>query len=630
MTIKLAEENRIGIVGSDTTTGRVTMDLTLNAKSRPTNGRMVLLAPENSYGEKEYAIGTITEITNRNRHHEDPALRGIIALRGGIGSLTGRADIKTASIDIQATFAETGQKIRPLGGSMSFAPDTGESVYLLDSEGVKALAEGVNDDLSYMGTLYRQGDTLLPMSIGDFASSRGASFAGFFGPSGSGKTNLATLHAASQMRHLNMGFLLVDPQGQFTTSSKVQRELPLDLRALAQTQGRPVHQLSVSSQVRLPEDASMFTTMLGATRFFHANDMLGLTSKSKTVQELIASWLGEQDGWSARGAEVVLDDLVEHLMNLARTGSIFSGIKEAKEDDLDLPETTHPANRLYHNLKSVLDPEKYDSVSRDGKARRRALMSLFEPMYNLFSPMGPDGTSPRKKVTEIVTELMDTDTGMAGARKARPLFILSMVDDSSPSVASAALRKSTVQGEILKAVLLEMEKEAQNRYRHSDSPANVMVLIDEAARWTSKAAARGDMAELVEELSRLFREVRKYTIGFCLILQEPSSLVDSIWKQMQNGFRAFGVGLVGADLDRIREQVGSSGPMKLYERLAPPSKDNPVYPFMLCGSVSPLSATSNPLFMEAFNNAEQWVLANNRWVPGIFSASDVWVPKRVS
>lgn len=626
-------EQRIGVVGSDTTTDHISVDLISDARNRSTNGRMVIIAPEDSEGDSEYAIGTVTGITNRNRHHEDPALRGIIALRGGIGNLTRRGDIKTAKIDVQAAFRRVGTGIRAIGGNMSFAPDTGEGVYLLDSPTVRTLAEAVTKDLFYLGTMYRQPDVLLPMSVGDFASARGGSSAAFFGPSGAGKTYASTTYIASQMRHLRMGFLLIDPQGQFTTDSKVRRELPLDLRALADAQGRDVRQLSVAREVRLPEDASMFVSMLGSTRFFHANDMLGTTTKSKDVQELVAAWLGDQPNWSEKNGDELLNLLVEHLMALTRTGSIFSGIKEPEEGETDLPVSAKPANRLYHNLRSVIEPESYEAdAGRDGKARRRALMSVFEPLLNLFSPYGPDGSAKRKKIGEIAHEVTDTDIGTAGNRKPRPFFVLTMADKVSgknraENVAAKALATTKTQGVILRSLLAAVERVSQWRYQEAGEPANVLVALDEAARWTSAQARRGDQQELVEDIGRYFRELRKYAVGFVLILQEPSALEESIWKQLRNGFRAFAGGLVGNDLEKVREQVGSGGAMRLYEQLAQPSKDNPVYPFMLCGSFSPLAATSTPLFMETFtgkDSSEKWARANQGWLPGVFNVSDLW------
>lgn len=631
--ISLTDSQKIGIVGSDTTTEQISVDLTSHARTRSTNGRMVIIAPEDANNEAEYAIGTVAGVTNRNRYHEDPALRGIIANRGGIGNLTGRADIKTAKIDVQAAFRANGGGVRAIGGSMSFAPDTGEGVYLLDSRTVRELAEGVTRDLFYLGTMYRQADVPLPMSVGDFASARGGSSAAFFGPSGSGKTYAATSYVASQMRHTRMGVLLVDPQGQFTTDSKVRRELPLDLRALADAQGRDVRQLSVSREVRLPEEAEMFVSMLGSTRFFYANDMLGTTTKSKDVQELVATWLADQPHWSDKSSDELLDMLVEHLMALARTGSIFSGIKEPEEGETELPVSTKPANRLYHNLRSVLYPEAYEQdEGRDGRARRRALLSLFDPFLNLFSSQGPDGSSKRRKITEIAHEVTDTDIGTAGNRKPRPLFVLTMADrvsgkNRAENVTAKALATTKTQGVILRAVLSAVERVAQWRYQETDSPANVLVAVDEAARYTSVQARRGDQQELVEDMARYFRELRKYAVGFVLILQEPSALDESIWKQLRNGFRAFAGGLVGNDLEKVREQIGAGGAMRLYEQLAQPSKDNPVYPFMLCGSFSPLAATSSPLFMETFSgrgSSERWAEANASWLPGVFNVTDLW------
>lgn len=639
--IPLPDENRVGVVGSNSSTSTLVVDLVGSAKERSIVGRMVMLRLTDLNDDCEYGVGTVTEVTNRNRFHEDPALRGVISVRGGIAGLTARADIMTAEVEMSAGFRESGGRIRPVGGGTTFAPHTGEQVYLASKGVVDAIANGATTDLFYVGSLFRQHDVLLPMSVPDFGGSRGGSQAAFFGPSGSGKSVLGTLYVASQMRHRDMGFLLIDPQGQFTTSSKVGRELPLDLRALAEAQGRSVIQLSVAREVRLPEDPDMFVDMLVTTKFFTHKSLIAADRAGGAVRDLVADWLSRPDRgkWSEADAETLLDQMVEYLATQAKVGNVFATLVRSDDPNDDLPQDdTKAGNRFYHNMISVLHPENYDPTERDGAERRRRLLEVWKPFLNLFSPQGPGGKGARQSIQDIVAVVTNTKMGTVGKRKPRPFVVLSLADRlvgerGQATTLTYALTSEETQGVILRTLFSRLEGKARYQYQETDDPANVMVILDEAARFTSKRARDAGQRDLAEDLARYFRELRKYAVGFSLFLQEPAAMHDSIWKQLRNGFQAFAGGLVGSDLDRVREQIGDQGALRLYKQLPQPSQGNPVYPFMLSGSVSPLSATSTPLFLEVFsgNNAADagaaWARANRHWLSTRavgFDPSDIW------
>ena len=616
----VSDADFIGIVGSPTSTHTLHVDLVGDSGTRPINGQMVVVAPLDRDGVTEYGIGTVTGVEQRNRYHEDPALRGVIASRGGIPGLTGRADIKTATVAVQAVFRPEG----PVGGAMTFAPSTGDRVHLANAALLTELAQRATSDLFFLGHAYRQ-NIVLPLSLPDYSGSRGASHGSFFGPSGSGKTRLAAFTLASQLRHLNMGVLLIDPQGQFSTTARVRSEVGVDIRRVAADQGRRVHALSIAREVRLPEDEDLFTGLLvdGRRNFFQASSLLGVTGseKAKDVQEMVTMWLANRHGWSDGDVELLLDDMVEFVRDQATTGSIYSGIDRGNEEDLEIPENDDkPANRLYHNLNAVLSPGRYPH--RDGAGRRASLLSALADVFPLFTEHGPGGAS-RVPVEGIVTDLCDSELGGAP----RPLYVLSLVDPEARGW--TALEGARAQSTILRVLLSRLEAEAQDRYlNRPNHPANVLVFLDEAARFASPKSNTTGGRDIAEDLARYMREIRKYAVGFYLVLQEPAALHDSIWKQLRNGFQVFAGGLVGSDLERVREQVGSPETMRLYGQLAQPSATNPVYPFMLCGNLSPLSATSAPMFMQAFTDPEQWVRVNRSyggWLPGHYHAEDVWV-----
>lgn len=608
--IDLQQDARVGVVGSNSSTGSLTVDLVGDSRNRSLNGRLVLVSPENYDGTTEYGVGTVTEITTTNTYHEDPALRGVIAQQGAIGNLTGRGDIKTAKIDMQSAFRHDGQTLSAIGGSLSFAPSTGESVFLANADSVRALCERTTKDLFYMGSVYQQKDIPLPLSFHDFSDARGAEMSGFFGPSGSGKTFTATMFAASQMRHTRQAFLLIEPQSQFTTNSKVKRELPLDLRALADAQGREVKQISVAQQIRLPEDPTLLCDLLGGASFFGANRLIGANNQASNAHDVVEAFLETTPKWSSMATEDLLNRILQHLIERVENDAVVV--------------SKSPKERLQRNLQAALDQDP-----DGGQERYNALMRVFAPLHNIFSETTPQGT-PRLKMNEIVKALCDPDIGSAGNRRARPFYILTLADQSADSEGretevSKAMRNSKTQMVILRTLFSALEAEARWLYQSEDlGTANLMVIMDEAARFTSDSHKDQEQRAMAADMARYFRELRKYAVGFTLILQEPSALHDSIWKQLQNGFRAFAGGMVGNDLDKVREQVGNGGAQSLYQQLARPSKDNPIYPWMLCGSISPLSVTSAPIFMEAFTDPEEWRRSNKSWLPGVFNISDIW------
>lgn len=594
----------VGIVGSDSSTNSLTVDVIHAAKSRSLNGKMVLIAPHDDDDHPEYALGTVTGITTRNRFHEDPAIRGVIALRGGIDNITARADLKTANVDIQAAFRDHGTTIRPLGGSLSFAPDTGERVHVVTADTVNAIASAVTNDLFYCGTMYRQNDIPLPLSIPDFGGARGSSMMSLFGPSGSGKTYVSAMFVGAQMRHRNMSFLLIDPQMQFSTNAKVSKELPFDLRALAEAQGRDVRQLSIVGDIQMSKNPGMFISLLDNANFLAATSGFGASVKAHEVRDLLHDYLTEENkDWTDDAADDLLAALCQHLIDHSTSVMSTDTAREKFE------------NRLLTAL----------SERSNNGAKWRTMMKTFGAFHAMYAPNRPDGT-PKVSIDDMVRDLC---TAPAGATRARPFYILALGapagSQSERGEAAKAMRSTGNQMIVLRALFSALEKEARRLYQTEGAdPANLLVVMDEAARFTSDSSrAAPEARQMADDMARYMREIRKYAVGFALILQEPSVMHESIWKQLRNGFRAFAGGMVGNDLDKVREQIGSGGALNLYQQLAQPSVHNPVYPWMLCGSVSPLNATNNPLFMESFNS-QKWVHANRHWLPGTFNHSDIW------
>src|SRR5918998_1393755 len=94
---------RIGFVGSPSSTGVVTVDITEDASTAPLHGQLVHLT-HTLQKSSLIAIGTITEINTSNRWHEDPNMRGVLKRHGSLPHLSDIGDVRTADVRIQAAY----------------------------------------------------------------------------------------------------------------------------------------------------------------------------------------------------------------------------------------------------------------------------------------------------------------------------------------------------------------------------------------------------------------------------------------------------------------------------------------------------------------------------------------------
>ena len=97
------QSEHVGVVGSPSTTTEVTVDLVGDAAHRPLSGSLVMF-PQELDGRQEYALGTVVQIETVNQWHENTSMRGVIATHGRLLGLSGRADVKSATVSIQAVY----------------------------------------------------------------------------------------------------------------------------------------------------------------------------------------------------------------------------------------------------------------------------------------------------------------------------------------------------------------------------------------------------------------------------------------------------------------------------------------------------------------------------------------------
>lgn len=246
-------DHQIGIVGSPSDTTEMVIDiLQTQEKSRILGQLVYVVVPQ----EDRFlaVIGQISQIQTKNRWHEDQTFRGIIKRRGKLPHLSERADIRTATISVQAAFEFGEAELQDISeGILATSPSTGAVVFRVRDEILDALLLKHKSEVVYLGRAYST-DVRMPFWLKHFGNGVGgageAYHIGVFGKTGSGKSGLAAYLLLGYARHKEMGILFVDPQGQFSND----KDLPFDLHSRLKLIGRQVKVFSISNEVRLPSN----------------------------------------------------------------------------------------------------------------------------------------------------------------------------------------------------------------------------------------------------------------------------------------------------------------------------------------------------------------------------------------
>lgn len=403
------------------------------------------------------------------------------------------------------------------------------------------------------------------------------------------------------MRHAGLGIFVIDPQGQFATNNG----FTFDLQAVAKAFGRNVIVKSLATEVRLPQDKNLFVELLGKTKFFGSGGLnirspQALEAAKSTVEDTLAKAMG----WSDESVEDLLRILLAGLRKATEDRDIYKDLKQ------DTKTGTWKREGAGWGLLALID----QALAGPGE-RWDSLLRTVAPVAALFGKHTPDGGADRMKMERLLHLALDHT-------KPRPYIVLNMAaaspgDDAEEDVIALvqALNSDAVRARILRTLFDRLERIAGEEYRKGESLLNTLVVFDEAWRYAPKSSMDDEIKALSNKLAEYARETRKYGVGWMYVLQSPSELHPTVWDQLKSGFRAFGFGLSGGDLDLVKQQVDRKESIDLYKSFAQPSKMNEAYPFMLVGAISPLSFTMAPLYMTVFNSFEAWRTANASWLP---------------
>lgn len=582
---------KVALVGSPSTNFEVTLNLNSLGRSTPLVGTMLALV--NPLGEGfELAIGTVTEVTTTNKWMEEDSFRGVasIAEDDAITFSGDSGDLRNAKIRLQAAWRKNSPDAEwiPSGPSLRMSPATGQPVRLLDGRVIGELTKSV-EDKHYIGNLGGTEALPLPLSIPDFAGPAGAIHLGVYGQSGSGKTQMTSYLLAGQMRHPNLGMIIVDPQGQWAA----EEGMAFSLQGFAAELGKDVRVVRISEHLQLSRDAGLFTTLLGKTRFLKEITKMSEETQNLVLEEM-AKVIKDIEDWHLENSK---DLMLKVFATLVDPNSKYMSRIYADETRQD---------RLREAIHEIMDSEK----------RAKEVLRMFSPIHNLFQPTNPMGGARHSLWAEI-SAVFDRD-GNAPA----PLLILDMsskappgMDDDAAMAAADAyevLENDSVKAAILRNLFSTLKRASEAKFRDGVN-LNTMVVLDEAWRYAPSPQQTDDpeIVELTRELAGYARDTRKFGIGWLYISQSTRSVNLNIWDQMS--IRVFGFGLSGIDLDKIAEIVDDKSSLRLYRAFGNPRATGR-YPFLLTGPVSPLAANATPIVLTVYTDFQDFRNDNEHWI----------------
>jgi len=587
---------RIGVIGSPSSTGELSLDILAGAVNKKLVGELALFRYLQD-GQAHYALGQITEVTLRNVWHEDPTMRSLIRQRGRVDAVSERQDTHQGGMTVSAVFAADPNGYRP--SILGTVPATGTPILLVDDDVLNELLSPYRDQLFYLGRVYGSRPKL-PLWFKHFdPGPDGAGEAyhlGIFGKTGSGKSVLAKMILLAYARYPGMALLVIDPQGEFAKDVRGQYsgQFQLPVREVLQQLGKEEQVYSVRDLVLDRWD--LFAQILFESPFFEQLSVPKGENRQLAV-ETLADRLQRRKVILKRLHERASFDVAWELLGTENVQKVFY--------------RSEGSRARFQSMYDEAAPEHFYTA-------------YWQPVTTLFREDRPGA----RKIESILLSLFDPE------KDRRPLMIIDLSaeqatqiqtgDVSSPPLSDGQADQreqqpplfwnETIQALVIKRLLEGVRVAAERAYKENRG-LNTLVLIDEAHRLAPREDPGSEEKKAIRSLLiDAARTTRKYGVGWMFVSQTLSSLHREIIEQLRIFFFGFGLSM-GAEFRALSELVGGrSKALELYQLFRDPHSAFDIasreYSFMTIGPVSPLSFAGTPLFFNAFNTVEQFLQAN--------------------
>lgn len=669
------EKNYIGLTSAPSTTQDIKILIRKESGLDELKNQMVYFDIVTNEGTVNRALGFVNEVTTFNAMSSDLTVQ---TLSAGIenGSPSGEdarlVDIKVASVFSASEKGWGGNKPLPT------SPATNTLVYSADKDSISELFAHFDPTmLSYLGHIRGSNNIPAPLIMPDFGGSRGASSTAIVGKTGSGKTVFTSQIFGTMMKYEDHAIIAVDPQGQWNNENG----LTFSLKSLARGLGRDVYDLRVSEDIQLELNEDNFVDILTQLDLWNKVGRMGKENRdllSVEVAESIINNVSRAVLYNTTDFRKMLSNVLEMIIENPSTVariyasedrqknfklSIYSLIdpgkailfstfnsserkieKELMNENLDSDEDAIMARvteRCLANGTIVKNPEYTGADNEDAKEylvsatemdavdnRWKGILAKFVPLINLFQNKNLSG-GPRRPLSgpdgflEDILKVRDPKFDAPA-----PYVILDMSPDTTAKAKSdfvggadnelnmrRLLDNESIKGTILSMVFASIKEASEEVFSNGDGNLNTQIAFDEAWRYAPEKSDNEVIAKLSKTLEGFALDTRKFGIGWTYILQSPTDLRSGIWKQLK--FVYSGYGLVGADLNKLGDLMDDSQTqLKIYKQFVAPDLTGE-YPFMITGSISPLITAQIPLFVNAYNQVEEFVEDNRAWLDAI-------------
>lgn len=566
------ESERIGVIGSPSSTSQLTLDILGTAATKKLVGELSLFNFHQD-ARAHYALGQITEIELRNIWMQDPTMRSLVRQRGRVDPVSEKQDTHLGRMTVSAVFSDEGEKFE--ASILGTVPATGTLVHLVTDEILQTLLGRYQDEIFYLGNVYGSAPKL-PLWFKHFGiGHHGAGEAyhiGIFGRTGSGKSVLAKMVLLAYARYPEMAIFVIDPQGEFAKDMRGELSLEgfrLELDKILPTMGKGVIVKSVRELVLDRWD--LFAHILAESPFF---ERLGIHTSDKRdlASQVLRENLERNNRLDSLFQRDTFNSAWEILQNERVLTQIYSG-REYRERLLEMVSSSN-ANDFYNDY--------------------------WLPVTNLFNPNRIGAT----KIDSLIYQALDTE------KEYRPVVVV----DLSREAVSGLFWNDTIQALVIKRLFDGLNYLAESAYKENRF-LNTLVILDEAHRLAPREKPENEAQERVRNaLFDAVKTTRKYGLGWMFISQTLSSLHREIVNQLRIFFFGFGLAL-GTEFHALGEIIGGDpNSLKLYQTFRDPHSAFDIasrqYSFMTVGPVSPLSFAGTPLFLTAFNTPDEFLRAN--------------------
>src|SRR5881296_2841871 len=141
------ETERLGVVGSPSSTAQLALDILGSAVTRKLVGELALFRFSQDTSP-HYALGQITEVQLRNIWHEDPTMRSLIRQRGRVDAVSERQDTHLGEMTVSAVFAHGAKRYEP--SILGTVPSTGTNIHLINDDVLDELLAPYKEQLFYL------------------------------------------------------------------------------------------------------------------------------------------------------------------------------------------------------------------------------------------------------------------------------------------------------------------------------------------------------------------------------------------------------------------------------------------------------------------------------------------------